>query len=85
MQPGNYFTLSSTIVQSAIHVLRGNLYIDLDMAETVTDRRIGPIRDLARNNSWKQALKECEKWQKKGEKSDRFLVRAHQQITLNPY
>lgn len=43
---------------------------------TVTERRIRPIQDAIRASNWKQALKECEKWQKKGETSDRFLVRV---------
>lgn len=47
------------------------------MAEgTVTERRLRPIRDAVDAGNWKQALKECEKWQKKGEKSDRFLVQG---------
>lgn len=44
------------------------------MAEAVTDRRIASIRDFVQDHNWKQALKECEKWHKKGERSDRFLV-----------
>jgi hypothetical protein len=40
----------------------------------VTERRLRPIQDAIASSNWKQALKECEKWQKKGEKSDRFLV-----------
>jgi len=48
------------------------------MADTaVTDRRIRPIQAALSSNNWKQAWKECEKWQKKGEDSDRFLVRAN--------
>jgi hypothetical protein len=44
------------------------------MAETVTDRRIRPIEEAAAAGNYKQALKDCEKWEKKGEKSDKFLV-----------
>ena len=44
------------------------------MAESVTERRIRPIEDAVASGNWKQAWKECEKWHKKGEKSDRFLV-----------
>lgn len=47
------------------------------MADTaVTERRIRPIQDAIAAGNWKQALKDCEKWQKKGESSDRFLVRT---------
>ena len=47
------------------------------MADTaVTERRIRPILEALQNGNQKQALKECEKWQKKGEASDRFLVCA---------
>lgn len=41
----------------------------------VTERRIRPIQDAISSGNLKQALKDCEKWQKKGENSDRFLVR----------
>lgn len=41
---------------------------------SVTERRLRPIHDAVASNNWKQALKECEKWQKKGEKSDKFHV-----------
>lgn len=45
------------------------------MADTaVTERRIRPIQDAIAAGNWKQALKDCEKWHKKGESSDRFLV-----------
>lgn len=45
------------------------------MADTaVTERRIRPINDALSAGNIRQALKECEKWQKKGEASDRFLV-----------
>ncbi|RMD44340.1 hypothetical protein DV735_g837, partial [Chaetothyriales sp. CBS 134920] len=44
------------------------------MADSVTDRRVRPIEDAAEAGQWKTALKECEKCQKKGEKSDRFLA-----------
>ncbi|KAK5951571.1 hypothetical protein OHC33_007249 [Knufia fluminis] len=45
------------------------------MADTsVTERRVRPIQDAIAAGNWKQALKECEKWQKKGEASDRFLA-----------
>ena len=34
------------------------------MADTaVTERRIRPIQDAMRAGNWRQALKECEKWQ----------------------
>ena len=42
----------------------------------VSERRIRPIQDAVASGNWKQALKECDKWQKKGEKSDKFLVRS---------
>ncbi|RMZ81968.1 hypothetical protein DV737_g2267, partial [Chaetothyriales sp. CBS 132003] len=53
------------------------------MADSVTERRVKPIEEAAEAGQWKHALKECEKCQKKGEKSDRFLalkawVLAHQ-------
>lgn len=41
---------------------------------SVSERRIRPIQDAIAIGNFKQALKECEKWQKKGEKSDKFLV-----------
>ncbi|RMZ80671.1 hypothetical protein DV738_g2670, partial [Chaetothyriales sp. CBS 135597] len=44
------------------------------MADSVTDRRVRPIEDAAEAGQWKNALKECDKCQKKGEKSDRFLA-----------
>ncbi|KAK5076806.1 hypothetical protein LTR64_005714 [Lithohypha guttulata] len=40
----------------------------------VTERRIRPIIDALSAGNVKQALKDCEKWQKKGEASDRFLA-----------
>lgn len=40
----------------------------------VTERRVRPIQDALATGNYKQALKDCEKWQKKGESSDRFLV-----------
>jgi hypothetical protein len=43
---------------------------------SVSERRIRPIQDALASGSWKQALKECDKWFKKGERSDRFLVRS---------
>lgn len=43
---------------------------------SVTDRRIRPIQAALDSGNWKQAWRECEKWQKKGETSDRFLVCA---------
>ncbi|RMZ92668.1 hypothetical protein DV736_g97, partial [Chaetothyriales sp. CBS 134916] len=51
---------------------------------SVTERRVKPIEEAAEVGQWKHALKECEKCQKKAEKSDRFLalkalVLAHQQ------
>jgi hypothetical protein len=42
----------------------------------VSERRIRQIQDAVAVGNWRQALKECEKWQKKGERSDKFLVRA---------
>ena len=45
------------------------------MAEgSVSERRIHPIQDAAASGNWKQALQLCDKWSKKGEKSDQFLV-----------
>lgn len=45
------------------------------MAEvSVSERRIHPIQDAAALGNWKQALQLCDKWSKKGEKSDQFLV-----------
>ena len=41
---------------------------------SVSERRIRPIQDAIASENWKQALKECDKWQKKGEKSEKFLV-----------
>jgi hypothetical protein len=40
----------------------------------VSERRIRPIQDAVESKNWKQALQLCEKWQKKGERSDRFQV-----------
>ncbi|KAL6250282.1 hypothetical protein RBB50_002583 [Rhinocladiella similis] len=43
------------------------------MSDTsVTERRIRPIQDAIATSNWKQALQACDKWSKKGEKSDRF-------------
>ncbi|KAI1614285.1 N-acetyltransferase B complex non catalytic subunit-domain-containing protein [Exophiala viscosa] len=41
---------------------------------SVTERRIRPIQDAVATANWKQALQLCDKWSKKGEKSDRFLA-----------
>lgn len=41
---------------------------------SVTERRIRPIQDAVATGNWKQALQLCDKWSKKGERSDRFLV-----------
>ncbi|KAK5536871.1 hypothetical protein LTR25_005546 [Vermiconidia calcicola] len=41
---------------------------------SVTERRIRPIQDAVASSNWKQALQLCDKWSKKGEKSDRFLA-----------
>ncbi|EXJ79045.1 hypothetical protein A1O3_08546 [Capronia epimyces CBS 606.96] len=41
---------------------------------TVSERRIRPIQDAVASANWKQALQLCDKWSKKGEKSDRFLA-----------
>ena len=43
---------------------------------SVSERRIKPIHDAIEGENWKQALQICEKWQKKGEKSDHFQVRT---------
>lgn len=51
---------------------------------SVSERRIRPIQDAVATGNWKQALKECEKWQKKGEKSDKFLVCAATVYELGP-
>ncbi|KIX00353.1 uncharacterized protein Z518_10492 [Rhinocladiella mackenziei CBS 650.93] len=40
----------------------------------VSERRIRPIQDAVAGTNWKQALQLCDKWSKKGEKSDRFLA-----------
>ncbi|EXJ96403.1 hypothetical protein A1O1_01529 [Capronia coronata CBS 617.96] len=40
----------------------------------VSERRIRPIQDAVATANWKQALQLCDKWAKKGEKSDRFLA-----------
>ena len=45
------------------------------MAEgSVSERRVRPIQEAAASGNWKQALQLCDKWSKKGEKSDQFLV-----------
>ncbi|KPI45548.1 uncharacterized protein AB675_463 [Cyphellophora attinorum] len=45
------------------------------MADTsVTERRLRSIEDFLSAGKLPQALKECQKWEKKGEKSDRFLA-----------
>ncbi|KIV94471.1 hypothetical protein PV10_02237 [Exophiala mesophila] len=41
---------------------------------SVTERRIRPIQDAIATDNWKQALQLCDKWSKKGEKSERFLT-----------
>ncbi|KEF53836.1 uncharacterized protein A1O9_10238 [Exophiala aquamarina CBS 119918] len=41
---------------------------------SVSDRRIRPIQDAVASGNWKQALQLCDKWSKKGERSDRFLA-----------
>ena len=41
---------------------------------SVSERRIRPIQDAIASENWKQALQLCDKWAKKGERSDRFLV-----------
>jgi hypothetical protein len=43
---------------------------------SVSERRIKLIHDAIDGENWKQALQTCEKWQKKGEKSDHFQVRT---------
>jgi hypothetical protein len=40
----------------------------------VSERRIRPIQDAVESRNWKQAMQLCEKWHKKGEKSDQFQV-----------
>lgn len=40
----------------------------------VSERRLRPIQEAVEGQNWKQALQLCEKWHKKGEKSDRFQV-----------
>ena len=46
-----------------------------NMADSsVSDRRIRPIQDAISSGNWKQAAQLCDKWSKKGERSDRFLV-----------
>src|ERR1700679_2659092 len=53
------------------------------MAEgSVSERRIHPIQDAAASGNWKQALQLCDKWSKKGEKSDQFLVRPTPKISI---
>jgi hypothetical protein len=47
---------------------------------SVSERRIRPIQDAVASENWKQALQLCDKWSKKGERSDRFLV-VQQHIT----
>ncbi|KAH0842404.1 hypothetical protein AYO21_10520 [Fonsecaea monophora] len=41
---------------------------------SVSERRIRPIQDAVASANWKQALQLCDKWFKKGERSDRFLA-----------
>ncbi|KKY29016.1 putative cytoskeleton organization protein [Phaeomoniella chlamydospora] len=41
---------------------------------STTQRRLKPIQDHIDGGNWKQALQLCEKYQKKGEKSDLFLA-----------
>ncbi|KIW26278.1 uncharacterized protein PV07_09389 [Cladophialophora immunda] len=41
---------------------------------SVSERRIRPIQDAIASANWKQALQLCDKWFKKGERSDRFLA-----------
>ncbi|EXJ65310.1 hypothetical protein A1O7_01651 [Cladophialophora yegresii CBS 114405] len=41
---------------------------------SVSERRIRPIQDAVASENWKQALQLCDKWAKKGERSDRFLA-----------
>jgi N-terminal acetyltransferase B complex non-catalytic subunit len=47
---------------------------------SVSERRIKPIHDAIEGENWKQALQICEKWQKKGEKSDHFQVRTFHEL-----
>ena len=47
----------------------------------VSERRIRPIEEAIGTKNWKQALQLCEKWHKKGEKADRFLVRYIQSLS----
>ena len=41
---------------------------------SVSERRIRPIQDAIASANWKQALQLCDKWSKKGERSEKFLV-----------
>ena len=49
---------------------------------SVSERRIKPIHDAIEGENWKQALQICEKWQKKGEKSDHFQVRTSHKTAM---
>lgn len=51
---------------------------------SVAERRIRPIQDAIATENWKQALQLCEKWSKKGEKSERFLVWMLNRILKDP-
>jgi hypothetical protein len=77
--------LHTSIRRSSPHVYLTTCSINVMAEGTVTERRLRPIQDAIASNNWKPALKECEKWQKKGEKSDKFLVtaiRTHRLTTL---
>jgi hypothetical protein len=53
----------------------------------VSERRVRPIQEAVECQHWKQALQLCEKWHKKGEKSDRFQVlrvQAYVSLRLPP-
>ena len=53
------------------------------MDSSVTDRRIRPIIDAVAASNWKQALQLCEKWSKKGERSERFFVSTLKSVLLS--
>ncbi|KAJ9606433.1 hypothetical protein H2200_009394 [Cladophialophora chaetospira] len=42
--------------------------------QSVSERRIRPIQEAIAGGNWKQALQLCDKWSKKGERSDKFLA-----------
>ena len=48
---------------------------------STSQRRLKPIQEHVDSGNWKQALQLCDKYQKKGEKSDAFLVCAPRTVT----